>query len=232
MSSQKKVSHVEVASTNPFPVNGPVSASDRANPVPDIEVLSVPAPATVVTEDFDLDSFVASTAPVSIPVDSGVSAVRARKPHRLEYVYVHPEWRCLVYVVPEDFKKRREAHLILPAVAVSYPEICRKVLLVPFCADDNNFYLWPISQEDPNGRLNEFSKSAMQQVSRAIGKWCQFEANLGNQSYNLYEAIEQREAPKWPPGGIQFLIKKAFEDRVIAIKDHPLFRQLRGRKVG
>jgi hypothetical protein len=183
-------------------------------------------------DDFDLDSFRASPTPLTAPVDGGVAAVRVRKPRGTDYVFVHPEWRELIWIIPEDFKRRREAHLVLPMVAASHLDICRKVLLVPYCGDDSNYYFWPVPQEDATGRINDYNKSAMQQIARSVGRWSQFVANLGNQSYTLFEMVDQREAPSWPAGGVKFLIKKAFEDRIISAKDHPLFRQLRGRKVG
>jgi hypothetical protein len=214
----------DTATVLPTNVNGPVLNSE-------IEVLPASPPVPTVTEDFDLEAFRASPAPLVVAVDSGISAVRVRKPRGIDFVFVHPEWRMFAWIIPEDFKHRREAHLVLPSVAANHLDTCRKVLLVPYCGDDNNYYLWPIPQEDATGRINDYNKSAMQQISKAIGKWCQFKANMGNQSYNLFEARDQRDAPTWPPGGVEFLIKKAFEDRIIKTKDHPLLRQLRGRKV-
>jgi hypothetical protein len=212
----------------PVPIPDPAPVSDSAPPL-DIDALAVPAPVSTVTEDFDVDSFIAPSAPVAIPVDSGVSEVRVRKPGK-EFVYVHPKERADVYIIPEDFKRRQDAHLILPRIAAIYPDVCRHAILVPFCADDN-FFLWPILQEDQTGRINEFNRSAMAQIVRSIGKWVRFQANMGNQSYSLFEAIEQREAPTWPPGGIKFLIGKAFRDRIVTAKDDPLLQRIRGRKL-
>jgi hypothetical protein len=221
--SAKKVAQ-EPSAPMPIAVNG-------ASSEPPIDVFTMPAPTSDVTDDFDLDSFRASPEPLVAPVNEGVAAARVRKPRGTDFVFMHPEWRELIWVIPDDFERRREAHLVLPAIAARHLDICRKVLLVPYCSDDNNYYLWPVLQEDASGRINGFNKSAMQQIARSKGRWSQFVANMGNQSYTLYDMTDQREAPTWPAGGIRFLIKTAFEDRIIAAHDHPLFRQLRGRKV-
>jgi len=207
-----------------MPVNGAV-------PEPSLDTLSISPPPSV-TDDFDLDGFRASPTPLVVPVDGGVAAVRVRKPRGTDYVFVHPEWREFIWIIPEDFRRKREAHIVLCKIAEAHSDICRKVLVVPYCGDDNNYYLWPIPQEDATGRINDYNKSAMQQIARSIGRWSQFVADLGNQSYRLFEMVEQRDAPSWPTGGIWFLIRKAFEDRIIATKDHVLFSQIRGRKVG
>lgn len=223
--SKDKIAQKEPSSQ---PINGPAS---------DLELVRFsakdPAEPTTgsVTTDFDLEMFRAEPGPVAIPVEGGIDAVRVVKPPKMEFIFIHPTWREYIWMILPDFKRRREAHLVLPAIAKSLPNICRRVLLVPYCSDDGNYYLWYIPQEDATGRINEYNKSAMRQLERAADKWCQFEANMGNQTYNVYEAIQQREAPSWPPQGLDFLIRKAFEDRIITTKDHPLLGQLRGRQI-
>ena len=221
--SSKKVSH-EALSADSMPVNGPASETN-------LDAFGESAPPSSVTTDFDLDAFRASEAPVAAPVDAGIDAVRVEKPRKLEFVFIHPEWRDYVYIIPGDFKSRREAHLVLPKIAAAFPNICRRVLVVAYCTEAGNYYLWPVPQEDTTGRVNEYNKSAMRQIVKAAGRWCQFEANMENQTYNLYEATDQREAPGWPPEGLPFLIKKAFEDRIITTSDHPVLTRLRGRRV-
>jgi len=209
----------------------PPLPADRIDAALNLEDFRAPAPESKVIEDFNIEDFRAAPGPISTPVDGGVAAVRVRKPGRLDFVFVHPAWREFVFVIPEDFRKKRDAHLVLTAVAEHHPRVCRKVLLYPYGGDDGNFYLWPVPQEDAAGRLNDYSKSVMEQIERSIGHWSQFEANQGNQSYTLYFATTPREEPKWPDGGMPFFIKKAFEDRIIRTKDHPIFATLRGRKV-
>jgi len=220
----RKITRETTVPTPSTPVNGSVA-------VPNLEAFQAPAPPTSVAQDFDLDSFRATPGPVAVPVESGVDAVRVEKPRKGDFVYVHPDWRDYLWIILGDFRRKRDAHLVAPNVAAGHLQVCRKVLIVPYCDIDGNYFLWPIPQEDSVGRINEYNKSAMRQVVRAAGKWCQFEANLGNQTYNLYEALEQREAPKWPPEGLPFLIRKAFEDRIMTTPDHPIFQQTQGRKI-
>jgi hypothetical protein len=200
--SESKMAHSKISSADSAPVNGPALE-------PDLTTFSVPAAPPAINQEFDLESFRADPGPVVVPVESGIDAVRVEKPRRMEFVFVHPEWRDYIFVILSDFKKKQEAHLVAPKVAVVYPQICRKVLIVPYADMNNNYFLWPILQEDMSGRINEFNRSAMRRAAQAAGHWCQFEANLGNQTYNLYAAVDPREAPQWPPEELTFLIRKA-----------------------
>jgi len=98
---------------------------------------------------------------------------------------------------------------------------------------DGNYGIWPILQENSTGDINEFSISAMKKVDMAIagGGWYCFRVAKGQRGYGLWAADSDLGIPKWPPEGIEFLIQKAFEDRIITTPDHPLFKALRGKPV-
>jgi len=78
--SRPKVSHDDTTSANPAPVHIPVNL-----PVPEADLVDA-APANSeeklsVLEDFPPDSFLDETPPVvDVQVDTGLEAVRARKP--------------------------------------------------------------------------------------------------------------------------------------------------------
>jgi hypothetical protein len=221
---------VNGSEAGPQPVNGFTS---EANPAASHKVVP---PTSKVLTDFDLNAFrasVAPEAPTASPVNLVINAVRVEKPRKLQYIFVHPEWRDYLYIIPGDFGADRDAYLVVPAVAHAFPNICRRVCVAPYCArwkNSYNYYLWPIPQEDSAGRVNEWNKSAMREMHRAAGRWCQFIANGGNQTYESVEDPDSPEAPDWPPEGLNVLIKKAFEDHVIATSDHPLLVRLRGRQ--
>lgn len=73
----------------------------------------------------------------------------------------------------------------------------------------------------------------MKKVEMAIagGKWYSFRIPKGQRGYGLWEADSDLGIPKWPSEGVEFLIEKAFADRVILTRDHPLLKALRGKPV-
>ena len=231
--SKKTVSSTPASALSPIPETipsqlSPAPSVNGAVPSdPPIESFFAPPPSTI-GGDFNFAEFRAPATPTFVAVDEGISPVRVKKPDKTTTFYVHETWREYAYLLPGT--QKYEAHLVLPDVAAHFPDLCRRVLLVPYCDSDGNFGIWAINQEDQTGEIHPFSQSAMQQVKRSIGKWCQILANKGNNSYRLFFANDQRKPPNWPSKGFPFLLQKAFEDRIIKTVDHPLLRQLRGRE--
>jgi hypothetical protein len=225
---------VASASINAPTDSGPVPGTTAAEAsISDFLLPPQPPPSSVMA-DFNLDEFRATLpTPVATSLDAGISAVRCKRPRGSDFIYVHKAWREYVYIVGEDYKRQRPAYLVSPTVASVHSSVCRRVCLIPYVDDGNNYYLWPIGLEDSRGIVNDYSLSALAQIGRAgaLGIWAQYRANLNNQSYDLLQLTIQRPEPKWPAGGIHYLIARCFEDRVIRTVDHPLFGQLCGRLV-
>jgi hypothetical protein len=165
-------------------------------------------------------------------VDTGIEIVRARKPSPTKYVSIFPEKRY-AWIVPEDRESRRDPYLVAPAIGQTLMPLCRRAQLVAWVDPDSNYGIWPILQEGSTGEINEYSLSAMKKIDMAVtgGKWYCFRVPKGQRGYGLWEADSDLGIPKWPPEGIEFLIKKAFEDRVILDVNHPLLKALRGKSV-
>jgi hypothetical protein len=180
-----------------------------------------------VVEDFDLNAF-RTDSDIEEPIEgeTEVDTVRVEKPNRMEYVYIHPEWHDTLHIIPPSDK--RKTCLVTPAVAKRHAEFCRKAFVVPYGSKAGNFYLWAILLEDKSGRVSDYAESALGRIEQGRGQWCRFEADLDNRSYRLYRAIEQKEPPQWPAQGLDFLVLKAFEGRMIADDNHEIIRQLVG----
>jgi len=203
----------------PPPVNGAI-------PEPDPMFAAPPQPESTTEQDFDFNEMFTQAGPASVSVDrGGVSACRVEKPRRGQFFYVHPEWRCYIFIIPADFDGKREAYWVVPKIAemAAHSRLCKKVFIVPYADQNNNFCLWPIPEDDGWGRPNKFHVSARARATQASGRWCQLEANFSNQCYELREAVRQQEPPTWPAEGLSLLLKKGFEDRIITTPDHPIF---------
>jgi hypothetical protein len=180
----------------------------------------------LVTDDFDLAKLRArSDTPAASPAPAS-DTVRIEKPNRMRFVYVHPDWREVLYIIPAD--EKRKTHLVYSDVAKRFPQFCRATLIVPYASKHGNWFLWPILLEDRTGRISDYSDSAIQRVQEANGRWVRFEANLDNRSYEMYVATEQQDPPADPAGGFGYLIRRALEDRIIRAETHPIIRELLG----
>src|SRR4030095_14299248 len=118
----------------------------------------------------------------------------------------------------------------VPKIPPDRTENDRRLGLSPFenCWSDGHFRSPSrLSASIQKVATHPFHQSLMSQMARSIGKWCKYEAVMKTRSYNLFEAVDQREEPPWPPEGLPFLIRKAFKDRVIATPDHPVLMKRR-----
>jgi hypothetical protein len=193
-----------------------------------------PPPASTTEQDFDLEGMFAEAGPTAVSVDpGGISACRVEKPRRGSFFYVHPTWRRYIYIIPGDYEGKREPYWVSASLAetAAFSRFCQKVLVVPYADQNGNFRLWLIPESDPSGRPNKFHTSARVRATQAIGRWCQLEANFANQCYELLEAVNQQEAPTWPVEGLDLLLRKAFEDRIVKSPDHPIWATVKTRKV-
>ena len=59
-------------------------------------------------------------------------------------------------------------------------------------------FIWPIRLPGSDGRLDEWSRSAMEAATLAAGKWVRVQANMSLGAYEVYEAAGQWAAPEWP----------------------------------
>jgi len=207
------------------PVNGQAPASE-----PDLSTYAVPPAPPPITQEWDLNAYRATPAPTVEPLKTEVKTVRVDKPRLSEFIYIHPEWRACYWILPADFKAKRDAYMVLPDVAENLQPLCKKVLLVPYCDSSGNYYLWPIAQEDTAGRLNDWSKTLMPTIEQAAGHWCRFQSNMKKSRYDVYDSNDPPEAPQWPFKNADDMTLKAFTERVIPTADHPVLQSAVGKK--
>jgi hypothetical protein len=79
-----------------------------------------------------------------------------------------------------------------------------------------------------DGRVDEWSRTALEAVNRATTSWVRVAANLSLGAYDLFEAAGQLGEPDWPQTPFNELLKVAFKDRFINDLNHPVLRRLRG----
>jgi hypothetical protein len=67
-------------------------------------------------------------------------------------------------------------------------------------------------------------------MRRLIAEWGMMKSNQGAKSYMLEKPVDDLGAPKWPAGGYDDWFVKGLADKVIDSADHPVLRELQGRK--
>jgi hypothetical protein len=135
--------------------------------------------------------------------------VPVRRPGRQDFVRVHPEpaYRLSPAAIIGEF-----------SVATLFTTINRQGVL----------HLWPVKLPGPDGKHNEWHRSAAEAAERAMSRWVRVTANMSLGAYEIFEAIGGIPAPEWPEVSFPEVLKVAFRDRVVDSPDHPLIGRLRG----
>jgi len=176
-----------------------------------------------LTQDFEATAGVRKEL-VTVPVC---------KPHRQWFVRVHPDpaFRLETHVL--ELKEEGETYFVAPGMRAELPgEIVPKILLtaVTSASSGSNIFLWPIRMPDPLGKLDEWSRSALEAARLAERQWLRLASNRSLGAYESYIATGDLPDPQWPEGkSFQDLLKIAFRDRIIDSPDHLVVRRLRGQ---
>jgi hypothetical protein len=154
--------------------------------------------------------------------------VPVRKPHRQEWVRVHPspEYQlcCGVY---ED-KVERETFFVAPAMHGELAGELRPVLLVTAITSQGTVFLWPVPLPGPSGRLIPWHETAGEGCELAKSGWIRLVADMSFGAYRIYVPEGQLPDPVWPDKSFRELLETAFKGRVIDTTEHPVVRWLRG----
>jgi hypothetical protein len=159
-----------------------------------------------------------------------LNTIPVRKPSKEWFVMTHPDPAYRIQTCVVELKEDSETYLVDPSL---WPELAGESTFSPRALmtainRQGVLFLWPIRLPGPDGRLDEWSRSAMEAATHANGKWVRVQANMSLGAYEIYEAAGQWAAPEFPTMPFQQLLKIAFKDKFITSLDHPILKRLRG----
>ena len=164
----------------------------------------------------------------SIGVKKALLTVPVRKPDRQWFVRVHPEagWRLETAIL--EIKDERESYLVDRSLWSELPgDIVSKVLFTAINRQGVVF-LWPVRLPSPDGKHDEWNRSALEAATLATKSWVRIAANMDLGAYEVSVATAEIPEPVWPESSLQDLLRTAFRDRYINSMDHPIIKKLRG----
>ena|SRR5271165_1164976 len=157
-----------------------------------------------------------------------LTTVPVGKPNPQDFVRVHPEAAYRDVFATIEWKEDREFYVVVPALARELPDECVNVILHTCINQQGVTRLWPIKLAGPDGRLNEWHRSAQEAAEHAIEQWVRVKANKSLGAYETCVAAASYPDPEWPDVPFKELLRIGFRDRLIDRLDHPLVLKLRG----
>ena len=166
----------------------------------------------------------------TVGVKKHLMTVPVRKPNRQDFVRVHPDptYRLTPAAIIE-IKEDREVYLVTPNMAQELPGEFTAATLFTAINRQGVLILWPVKLPGPDGKHNEWHRSAAEAAELAMKRWLRLTANMSLGAYEVFEATGDLLEPEWPKIPFTEILKIAFRDRIVDRADHPLVQRLRGQ---
>lgn len=166
----------------------------------------------------------------NLGVKKALVTVPVRKPDKSWFVRVHPSESYRLQTGMLELKEDRECYIVAPAL---WPEMASESTFgvrTLFTAINRQgvVFIWQVSLPGPDGRVNEWNRSALEAADRAVKGWIRVQANMSLGAYEIFEATGDLPEPEWPKYSFRDLLAAAFRDKRIDARDHPVLRRLRG----
>jgi len=159
-----------------------------------------------------------------------LTTVPVRKPNRQDFVRVNPNpaYRLSPAAIIE-VKDDREVYLLHPRIVADLPDEFVPATLFTAITRQGVPFIWPVKLPGPDGKHNEWHRSATEAAERAMTKWIRLTANMSLGAYEIFEATGVLSEPTWPDLPFQEILRVAFRDRFVETLDHPLIQRLKGK---
>jgi len=165
----------------------------------------------------------------TVGVKKLLTTLPVRKPGRQDFVRVHPDLKYrLTPAATIEVKEDREVYLVTPRMAQALPGEFSTVTLFSTINRQGVLHLWPVKQPGPDGKHNEWHRSAAEAAERAMKKWVRVTASMSLGAYEIFEAIGDLPEPVWPDISFEEMLRIAFQDRIVDREGHPLVQRLQG----
>jgi hypothetical protein len=166
----------------------------------------------------------------SLGVKKVLLTVPVRKPAKEWWVQTHPDPAYRIQTAVLELKEDREVYLVDPTL---WSELAAESTFGPRAlftsiTRQNVVFLWPIRLPGPDGKIDEWNRSALEAATLAASKWVRVQANMSLGAYEVQTTVADIATPQWPEAPLQDLLRVAFKDRHITDLYHPVLRRLRG----
>jgi N6-adenosine-specific RNA methylase IME4 len=164
----------------------------------------------------------------SAGVEKMTTTVPVRRPNPQDFVRVHPDASYRENLAVIELKEDREVYLLAPHIACELPNEFSMVSLYTTINRQGVVSLWPVKLPTPDGRANEWHRSAAAAAELAMERWIRLKANMSLGAYEIFKASDSIPAPTWPELSFSELMRIGFRDHLITDFNHAVIKRLRG----
>jgi hypothetical protein len=116
--------------------------------------------------------------------------VQIKRPKRDKLIWLHPEWRKDIRLLPDPKDDRR---LFVPTRGIleAYFKYSKPYRLIPYASPFGEIALWPVT----SGSDNTYSLTALKIAKKFHSRWITIEPNLDERAYRVVLVNEGGAAP-------------------------------------
>jgi hypothetical protein len=159
-----------------------------------------------------------------------LTTVPVRKPSKEWFVRCHPDQTYRIETFVIELKEDSETYLVDPSLwqTLAGESTFSPRMLITTVNKQGTVFLWPIRLPGSDGKLDEWSKSAMEAANHATKGWVRVQANMNLGAYDIFQATGNLGEAEWAVPPFKEILKTAFKGRLIDSPDHPVLKRLRG----
>jgi hypothetical protein len=154
--------------------------------------------------------------------------VPVRKPHKQEFVRVHPDLDYRIPVMIVEVQPTREMYLVSASFADAMVDEAAPYMVYTAVTRQGTTFLWPCRLPSPDGKPMAWHTTAIEAAEYAMKNWTRVRSNMDLGAYQISAPLVELSSPVWPRQSFTELLQMAFRNRVIDSMDHPIVKQLRG----
>jgi hypothetical protein len=134
----------------------------------------------------------------SVGVKKALLTVPIKKPEKEWFVRTNRELRIETCVL--ELKENREVYLVAPTL---WPELASESTFGPralYAAMNrqNVLLVWPIRLPGPDGKIDDWNRSALEAASIAESQWVRVVSNMPLGAYDVFYPTADWPEPDWP----------------------------------
>jgi len=166
----------------------------------------------------------------AVGVRKAILSIPVRKPDKSWFVRTHPAENYRINTAVIEHGLNRDLYLVARDL---WAELASEVTFSPralFTAMSRQGvpFIWPVRLPGGDGKLDEWSRTALEAAEMARTQWCRVTANMALGAYEVFYATGKLSEPSWPEMSLDDILRIAFKGRYIDHQQHEVLRSLRG----
>jgi hypothetical protein len=127
-----------------------------------------------------------------------LTTIPVRKPNPQDFIRVRKDEKFREAFPAIKLKDERELFVVARGMQAELSTECVPATLFTAINRQGVIFLWPVRLPGPDGKTNEWWRSAREAAELAKAKWVRIKANMSLGAYEIFSAESEMQEPIWP----------------------------------